>query len=134
LFLSVKLADPKPLVILCDKNNYIKEMVRYLWDNGFNSYIEIYIVKVNQQNAGVVLGTLMDLGAEENYIKQLLMTIGSNCDLSSLVQEFEQRNRERLLETWLEQRAAEGNNLPCIHNALAKISIDFDKDPETFLA
>lgn len=44
-------------------------MVRYLWDNGFNSYIEIYIVKVNQQNAGIVLGTLMDLGAEENYIK-----------------------------------------------------------------
>ena len=38
------------------------------------------------------------------------------------------------METWLEQRAAEGNNLACIHNALAKISIDFDKDPENFLA
>ena len=47
LFLSVKLADPKALVILCDKNNFIKEMVRYLWDNGFNSYIEIYVIKVN---------------------------------------------------------------------------------------
>lgn len=44
-------------------------MVRYLWDNGFNSYIEIYIIKVNPGNSGLVLGNLMDLGAEENYIK-----------------------------------------------------------------
>lgn len=48
LFLSVKLVDPKPLIILCDKNGYIKEMVRYLWENQFFSYIEIYSVKVNQ--------------------------------------------------------------------------------------
>ena len=48
LFLSVKLSDPKPLIILCDKNGYIKEMVRYLWENQFNTYIEIYSVKVNQ--------------------------------------------------------------------------------------
>ena len=134
LFLSVKLADPKALVILCDKNGYIKEMIRYLWDNNFNSYIEIYVIKVNQANSGLVLGTLMDLGAEENYIRQLLNTIGSNCQIDSLVQEFEKRNRERLLETWLEQRANEGNNLPSIHNALAKIAIDFDKNPEKFLS
>lgn len=65
----MKLADPKPLVILCDKNDFIREMVRYLWDNGFNSYIEIYIIKVNTSKAGEVMGNLMDLGAEENYIK-----------------------------------------------------------------
>lgn len=50
----------------------------------------------------MVLGTLMDLGAEENYIKQLLNTIGPNCQIDSLVEEFEKRNRERLLENWLE--------------------------------
>jgi len=44
----------------------------------------------------------MDLGAEENYIKQLLNTIGPNCQIDSLVEEFEKRNRERLLENWLE--------------------------------
>lgn len=134
LFLSVKMIDPKPLIILCDKNGFIKEMVRYLWENQFFSYIELYSVKVNQQNAGVVLGTLLDLGAEENYVKQLLNTIGPNCNVESLVGEFEKRNRERLLESWLEQRAAEGNNSPSVHNALAKIAIDYDKDPIKFLA
>jgi len=44
-------------------------MVTYLWNNNFNGYIEIYVIKVNSGNAGMVLGTLMDLGAEESYIR-----------------------------------------------------------------
>lgn len=76
----------------------------------------------------------MDLGAEENYIKQLLNTIGPNCNIDQVVEEFEKRNRERLLEGWLEQRANEGNNQVSVHNALAKIAIDYDKDPIKFLA
>lgn len=133
MLLSAKLSDPKALIVLCDKNGYIKEMTRYLWDNNFNAYIDIYVIRVNPNNAGTVLGCLMDLGAEENYIRQLLITIGNNCQVDVLVKEFVQRNRLRLLETWLEQRASEGNNSVQVHNALAKLAIDFDKSPERFL-
>lgn len=41
-----------------------------------------------------------------------------------LIQEFEKRNRLRVLENWLDARVTEGNQLPVIHNALAKIKID----------
>ena len=133
MLLTAKLSDPKALIVLCDKNGYIKEMTRYLWDNNFNAYIEIYVIRVNPSNAGTVLGCLMDVGAEESYIRQLLITIGNNCQVDVLVNEFVQRNRLRLLETWLEQRAAEGNNSMQVHNALAKLAIDFDKSPERFL-
>lgn len=133
MFLSVKLADPKSLIILCDKNHYIKEMVKYLWENSLNVYIEMYVIRVNPNNAGEVLGALLDLGAEEPYVKQLLNTIGANCNVEAMVKEFEQRNKLRLLENWLEQRAIEGNSLKEVHNALAKLAIDFDKSPETFL-
>ena len=133
LLLNSKLADPKCLIILCDKNNYIKEMIRYLWDNSFTAYIEMYVIRINPMNAGEALGCLLDLGAEESYIKQLLNTIGSNCNVETLINEFENRNRLRLLETWLEQRAVEGNTLKEVHNALAKMVIDFDKNPEKFL-
>lgn len=133
MLLSSKLSDPKCLIILCDKNGYVKEMVRYLWENNFSAYIEMYVIRVNRENAGEVLGTLMDLGAEENYIRQLLNTIGGNCNLEGVVREFESRNRLRLLETWLEQRVNEGNTLQEIHNSLAKLVIDFDKSPEKFL-
>lgn len=56
-------------------------MTKYLWDNSLNNYLEIYVFKVNQKNSGKVLGALLDLGAEEHYIKQLLQSIGSNCDI-----------------------------------------------------
>ena len=32
--------------------------------------------------------------------------------MESVVEEFQKRNRLRLLETWLEQRSIEGNSLP----------------------
>jgi len=50
-----------------------------------------------------------------------------------LIEEFEKRNKLRVLEAWLEARAAEGNQIPAIHNALAKIKIDTNQDPESFL-
>lgn len=64
-----KIQDPKSLIILCDKNGFVKEMTKYLWDNSLNNYLEIYVLKVNQKNSGKVLGSLLDLGAEESYIK-----------------------------------------------------------------
>lgn len=50
-----------------------------------------------------------------------------------LIEEFEKRNKLRVLEGWLEGRCNEGNQIPAIHNALAKIKIDTNQDPETFL-
>jgi len=50
-----------------------------------------------------------------------------------LIEEFEKRNKLRVLEGWLEARATEGNQIPAIHNALAKIKIDTNQDPESFL-
>lgn len=108
-------------------------MTKYLWDNSLNNYLEIYVFKVNQKNSGKVLGSLLDLGAEELYIKQLLQGIGSNCDIQDLISEFDYRSKERLLEEWLYQRLNEGNQLTSVHNTMAKIAIDYDKNPVQFL-
>lgn len=129
-----KIQDPKSLVILCDQNGFIKPMVRYLWENNFNKYIEMYVIRINPKKSGEVLGCLLDLGAEDSYIRQFLLTVGGNCDVAEMVSEFEERNKLKLLEQWLEARAMEGNIKPEVHNALAKLAIDFDKDPNRFLA
>ncbi len=52
---------------------------------------------------------------------------------SELVQAVEKRNRLKLLLPWLEARITEGNQEPATHNALAKIYIDLNKEPERFL-
>jgi clathrin heavy chain len=131
--LEMKLPDPKPLIVLCDKNGFIAELAKYLMMNNFRSYIELYILRVNSNAAPEFIGNLIDLEAEESYLKQLVLAMRGNCPVAELIQNFERRNKIRILETWLEQRVAEGNSTPEIHNALAKITIDSDKNPAKFL-
>lgn len=50
-----------------------------------------------------------------------------------LVEEVEKRNRLKLLLPWLESRVHEGCVEPATHNALAKIYIDSNNNPERFL-
>lgn len=71
-----------------------------------------------------MLGTLIDLEAEETYIRQLLYNIRGLCPIEPTIEEFEKRNKLSMLENWLDQRVQEGNQIPEIHNALAKIKID----------
>ena len=131
---EIKLADPKPLIYLCDIHGFVDELTKYLFKNNYNKFIEIYIFKVNPAASPSVLGTLIDLEADENYIKQILYNLRGNCPIDELVAEFEKRNKLRVLENWLESRVSEGNQTPSIHNALAMIYIDTNKDPQTFLA
>jgi clathrin heavy chain len=127
-----KLPDPRPLIYLCDKHNYIEELTRYLYNNKQQKFVEIYLFKVNQTATPKVLGTLLELDCDEVYIQQLLNSI-RQCPISELVDEFEQRGKLRMLQTWLESRADERIQEPALHNALAKIYIDINKDPQNFL-
>lgn len=54
--------------------------------------------------------------------------------MEQIVDEFEKRNKLRVLESWLDERVAEGVQIPAVHNALAKIKIDTNQNPQDFLA
>lgn len=66
---EMKLADPKPLIRLCDIHGYIDELTKYLYQNNHNRFIEIFLFKVNPTATPQVLGSLIDLECDENYIK-----------------------------------------------------------------
>ena len=90
-------------------NGFVDELTRYLYKNNFNKYIEIYIFKVNANATPAVLGTLIDLECDETYIKQLLYNIRGLCPVEQTIEEFEKRNKLRVLESWLDARVVEGN-------------------------
>lgn len=127
-----KLPDPRPLIYLCDMHGFTDELTRYLYGHKQTKFIEIYLFKVNQNATPKVLGTLLELDCDELYIKQLLNSIRV-CPIPDLVDEFEERGKLRMLETWLESRRDERIQEPALHNALAKIYIDINKNPEDFL-
>lgn len=123
-----KLSDPRPLIYLCDQHSFIDELTRYLYKNRQNKFIEIYLFKVNTAATPKVLGTLLDMDCDEIYIKQLLNSIRV-CPITELVEEFEKRGKVRHLQGWLEARYEERIAEPALHNALAMIYIDINKDP-----
>jgi clathrin heavy chain len=128
-----KLPDPRPLIYVCDLHNFVGELTEYLYKNSLMKYIEVYVVKVNPLNAPSVIGTLIDLDCSEDFIKTLLQNVRAACPVEQLVEEVEKRNRLRVCLPWLEARLAEGNQDPFLHNAIAKIYIDTNRDPENFL-
>ncbi|KAJ8263472.1 hypothetical protein COCON_G00159290 [Conger conger] len=96
-------------------------------------YIEIYVQKVNPSRLPVVIGGLLDVDCSEDVIKNLIMVVRGQFSTDELVAEVEKRNRLKLLLPWLESRIHEGCEEPATHNALAKIYIDSNNNPERFL-
>lgn len=90
--------------------------------------------RVNPAKTPAVIGTLLDLDVEENIIKGLLSSVSpESVPIDELVGEVESRNRLKLLLPFLESVLAAGNQQQAVYNALAKIYIDSNANPEAFL-
>ncbi|XP_022243917.1 clathrin heavy chain 1-like [Limulus polyphemus] len=130
---EAKLTDQLPLIIVCDRFDFVHDLVLHLYRNNLQKYIEIYVVKVNPSRLPVVIGGLLDVDCSEDIIKSLIMNVKGQFSTDELVEEVEKRNRLKLLLSWLEMRVHEGIIEPATHNALAKIYIDSNNNPERFL-
>jgi clathrin heavy chain len=130
---NAKLPDPRPLIHVCDRLGFIDELTEYLYLNSLLQYIEVYVTKVSPGKTPMVVGKLFDLGANEDFIKRILMAVGTACPVDELVEIAETRNRLRLLQPWLEARVATGSTEPATHNALGKIYITLNRDPKSYL-
>jgi clathrin heavy chain len=131
--IEAKLPDPRPLIHVCDRHDYVDELTEYLHINDLKKYIDVYVTKVSPQKTPQVVGKLLDLQANEDFIKGLINSVGQMCPAPELVEHVERRNRLRLIQPWLEARVAQGNQEVAVHNALGKIYISMNRDPLNFL-
>ncbi|KAI9493853.1 hypothetical protein BDB00DRAFT_762730 [Zychaea mexicana] len=130
---EARLSDQLPLIIVCDRFNFVHDLVLYLYHNNLQKYIEVYVQKVNPSRTPEVIGGLLDVGCDEDVIKGLLMSVKGDLDVGKLCDEVEQRNRLKLLLPWLNMRVTDGSTDRAVYNALAKIFIDTNNNPEPFL-
>lgn len=130
---EAKLTDQLPLIIVCDRFDFVHDLVLYLCRNNLQKYIEIYVQKVNPSRLPVVVGGLLDVDCTDDIIKNLVLSVKGAFSTDELVEEVEKRNRLKLLLPWLESRIHEGSEEPATHNALAKVYIDSNNNPERFL-
>jgi clathrin heavy chain len=132
-FLDKKLVNPRPLVLLCDKYDYIEDLTKYLYKNKLTKFLENYLFQARPQNTPRVCATLLYEDCDENYIKQILNTVRGSCPIDSLVEEFLKINKLKLLQKFLEDREQEGNQTIALHNALAMIYVDINNNAKDFL-
>nr|POE51746.1 putative clathrin heavy chain [Quercus suber] len=129
-----RLTEQLPLIIVCDRFDFIHDLVLFLYKNQQFKSIEVYVQRVNPSRTPAVVGGLLDVDCDESIIKGLLNSVDpSSIPIDTLVSEVESRNRLKLLLPFLEATLAAGNQQPAIYNALAKIYIDSNNNPEKFL-
>jgi clathrin heavy chain len=131
---EAKLVEQLPLIIVCDRFNMIHDLVLYLYQNQHFKSIEVYVQRVNPARTPAVVGGLLDVDCDESIIKSLLLTVNpASIPIDELVSQVESRNRLKLLLPFLEATLAAGNQQQAVYNALAKIYIDSNNNPEAFL-
>ena len=131
---EAKLTEQLPLIIVCDRFNFIHDLVLYLYQNQQFKSIEVYVQRVNPARTPAVIGGLLDVDCEESIIKNLLQSVDpASVPIDDLVSEVESRNRLKLLLPFLEATLLSGNQQQAVYNALAKIYIDSNNNPEKFL-
>ncbi|ETO04401.1 clathrin heavy chain, partial [Reticulomyxa filosa] len=131
---SNKIKDPRPLIHVCDRHGYVDELTSYLYTNQLYRFIEVYVQRMNPGATPKVVGSLIDLNAPEDQIRNLINSVRPpQCPVKELVEEVEKRVRLTLLLPWLESRFHEGLEDAALHNALAKIYIDINNNPQHFL-
>lgn len=131
---EARLPDQLPLIIVCDRFNFVHDLVLYLYQNQQFKSIEVYVQQVNPAKTPFVIGALLDVDCDESVIKNLLQTADpTRIPIDDLVPEVESRNRLKLLLPFLEATLASGNQQQAVYNALAKIYIDSNNNPEKFL-
>ncbi|ODQ81318.1 hypothetical protein BABINDRAFT_160679 [Babjeviella inositovora NRRL Y-12698] len=130
---EAKLEDQLPLIIVCDRFDFVHDLVLYLYKNQFFKFIEVYVQQVNSSKTPQVVAGLLDVDCDENIIQNLLMSVLGRVPITPLVAEVEKRNRLKILLPFLEKTLEGGSNETEVYNTLAKIYIDSNNNPEKFL-
>lgn len=130
---EVKLDNQLPLIIVCDRYNFVNDLILYLYRNQNFDSIQLYIKSINSSNTPIVIGCLLDVDCDESLIKKLLFSVLGLVSVKSLVDEFEKRNRLKILLPFLEKSLELGKDDKEIYNTLAKIYIDSNNSPEKYL-
>ena len=85
--MEAKLPDPRPLIHVCDRFDFVEELTAYLYNNNLQKYIEVYVQKVSPQKTPMVVGKLLDLECNEEFVRNLLNAVGQMCPVAELVEE-----------------------------------------------
>lgn len=130
---EAQLDDQLPLIVVCDRFDFVHDLILYLYKNKLFKFIEVYVQQVNPSKTPQVVAALLDVDCDETIIKSLLQSVIGQVPVAELCDEVEKRNRLKILLPFLEATLASGSTDKAVYDTLAKIYIDSNNNPEKFL-
>lgn len=64
---EAKLPDQLPLIIVCDRFDFVHDLVLYLYRNSLQKYIEIYVQKVSYASYKIYRHCLNEIKSDFNF-------------------------------------------------------------------
>ncbi|KAJ2789429.1 Clathrin heavy chain, partial [Coemansia helicoidea] len=84
---EASLPDQLPLIIVCDRFEFVHDLVLYLYSGGMAKYIEVYVQQVNPARLPQVVGALLDVDCDEGIVKSLVGATPAQFAVADLVDE-----------------------------------------------
>jgi hypothetical protein len=94
------------LIIVCNRFDFVHDLVLYLHQNGLIKFIEVYVQCVNLARTPQVVGGLPDVDCDEQTIKSLLLSVVGVFPIDELVDEVERHKRLKIILLWVEAKVA----------------------------
>lgn len=132
--IAAKATDPRPLVNVCDRFDFIPQLVSHLVKTGQRKFVDAFVSRVNPLRCPDVVGALMDLdAATEADVQRMVMSVKNMVPVEPLVAAIESRGRVKMLLPFLEARVADGSTDAPVHTALGKCYVDARGNAKHFL-
>lgn len=80
------------MIIVCDRFDFIHDLVLHLHQNNISKDIETYVQNVSPSIIPAVIDALLDVGCDECVTRNLLMSAQVSIPIQELVDFVEKRN------------------------------------------
>ncbi|ONH73525.1 Clathrin heavy chain [Pichia kudriavzevii] len=127
---EAQLQDQLPLIVVCDRYDFVHDLILYLYKNKFFKFIEVYVQQVNPSKTPQVVAALLDVDCDENIIKSLLKSVLGQVPIAELCEEVEKRNRLKILLPFLEDTLASGSQDKALVDQVVGTAIPELEDPQ----
>jgi clathrin heavy chain len=131
--MQADIPDPIPLIVLCDRFEFVEDLTKYLYKKQKFRELETYAQQFTPRNAGKVIGALIDIEAPNDLIVRLINSVQHTAPIGELIEQTMKRERLKLLEPILLQRQQTGSVDPDTNNGIVLLAVQSNRNPEKVL-
>lgn len=129
-------SDPKQpaLSTISVRFGFVEDTVKYYYKSSRFDAIEYLVSTISPASTGIVIGLLLDMDCDSQFIAKLCMAVRSLCDVNELAARLEERGRIRLLKKMIIARKQEGVTDTATMTVFGKVLVECESKGDPSLS